>query len=215
MKSYINIHTHHFTDKNSLVIYNKNLDEQILDATYFSVGIHPWFIPQKKLTEQYQSLKKQLANSRCLALGECGLDKLTDTDFKLQITVFTQQLEINKTFKKPVIVHCVRSYQEFLAIQKQYSFSFIVHGFNKKQALANQLLKSGCYLSFGKHILEKESLQLVVKNTPLNRIFLETDDAKITIEKLYKKVAEIKEIPLENVILALQNNFKKVFLDAK
>jgi TatD DNase family protein len=98
-----------------------------------------------------------------------------------------------------------------ITLTKSYDFLFIVHGFNKKQQLAEQLLKKGFYLSFGKHLLEKESLQSVFKNTPLNRIFLETDAASNSIESVYKKAASIKEISIESLILAIKNNFENVF----
>ncbi len=209
---YTNIHTHKLNaQKNTFEIYNKKITENFTKQT-FSSGLHPWFITKKTLQKEFQILKADLNNKHCIALGEIGLDKLTNTNFKIQKEVLKKQLELNKNLQKPVIIHCVKSFQEIIKITKNYDYSFIIHGFNKKQELANQLLKNGFYLSFGKHLLTKENLQNVFKNTPINKLFLETDDAEISIEKIYNKAAEIKNIPLESLILVLQNNFKTVFL---
>ena len=211
MKTFINIHTHQKNNPNEIAIYNADISEEFTVNSYFSIGIHPWFILQKSLPEQLSVLKQKLAKKNCLALGEIGLDKITKTDFNLQKEVFIAQLEVNKTFKKPVILHCVRAFSELTTITKNYNFPFIIHGFNKKKHLALELINKGFYLSFGKHLLVQKALQQTFKEIPINRIFLETDDANILIESIYKKAAEIREIPLESLILAIENNFEKIF----
>lgn len=211
MEDYINIHTHKNNSDTVLSIYNKNLEEKITDKTNFSVGIHPWFIAEKNLPKQLKTVEKELQKRNCFALGEIGLDKLTKIDFGLQQKVFKAQLDLNKEAKKPVVLHVVKAFQEITAITKNYDYPFIIHGFTKKLPLAEQLIKKGFHLSFGKQLLYNEPLQLVFKSIPLNRIFLETDDASISIKEIYKKAASIKEISLESVILATKNNFETVF----
>ncbi len=211
MEDYINIHTHKNNYGAAFAIYNKNLEKEVTDKINFSVGIHPWFITEKNLPEQLKTIEKELQKRNCLALGEIGLDKLTKTDFELQQSVFKAQLNLNKKVNKPVILHVVKAFQQIIAITKNYGYPYIIHGFTKKLPLAKQLINKGFYLSFGKQLLYNESLQLVFKTLPLNRIFLETDDASISIKELYKKAADIKEISLESVILAMKNNFETVF----
>ncbi len=209
---YINIHTHYKSnEKNHVTVYNKNISEENIDNSYFSSGIHPWFIHQNNLSENLTLLKQDLSKKKCIALGECGLDKIIKTDFNLQKDVFKQQLKLNKTHNKPVIIHCVKAYQELIEIKKEYHFTYILHGFNKNQQTAQMLLDNGFYLSFGKHLTEKESLQQVFLNTPVNRIFLETDNTTISIENIYKKASEIKKIPLESLLLAIEKNFETIF----
>lgn len=208
---FINLHTHNVSSaKNNLEIINYDFNLKIV-SDFFSIGIHPWFLKNDNYTQQLEKIKRTLGQKNCLALGECGLDKNIEVDFEFQKLVFIKQLEINKQFNKPTIIHCVKSFQEIILIKKAYCFPFIIHGFNKKLELAEQLIDNRFYLSFGKSLLEKESLQHTFKNLPLENLFLETDDSKNTIEEIYKKAAEIKEIPLENLILALESNFKKIF----
>ena len=84
----------------------------------------------------------------------------------------------------------------------------IIHGFNKKKAIADEMLKHGFYLSFGKSVLHSVSLQTIVKDFPLEKMFLETDDADFDIAELYQKVAELKEISLGKLQKQISNNLE-------
>lgn len=68
------------------------------------------------------------------------------------------------------------------------------------------MLKHGFYLSFGKSVLHNLSLQTTLKEIPLEKIFLETDDADFDIAELYQKAAEIKEISVEDVHTVITKN---------
>jgi len=208
---FINIHTHKKEASNVLAIYNVDVSEKIPENSYFSIGIHPWSIQQNNLSEHLLILKQKLAKKNCLALGEIGLDKITKTDFDLQKEILIAQLKQNSNFNKPVIIHCVRAFSELTTITKNYDYSFIIHGFNKKNTLAKILIYKGFFLSFGKPLLYNKTLQQTFKEMPLNQIFLETDDEDIPIEFIYKKAAEIKEILLKSLILAIDTNFEKIF----
>jgi TatD DNase family protein len=84
----------------------------------------------------------------------------------------------------------------------------VIHGFNKKNALAQELLSHGFFLSFGKAVLNRVSLQLVIKEVPLEKIFLETDDSDFEIVELYQKVADIKSISVEELQNQIQKNLE-------
>jgi TatD DNase family protein len=135
----------------------------------------------------------------CFAIGECGLDSLVPIDQKIQEDVFLQQIRISNEVKKPVIVHCVRKFYEVISFKKKAEQAMIIHGFNKKKQIAEDLLAHNFYLSFGKAVLYNLSLQDILKNTPTDKIFLETDNDDFNIEELYLKVSEIKGISLEQL----------------
>lgn len=86
----------------------------------------------------------------------------------------------------------------------------IIHGFNKKERIAEDLLKNNFYLSFGKAVLYNLSLQNTLKITPLDKIFLETDNDDFSIEELYEKVSEIKGISLENLNKQISENLETI-----
>ena len=86
----------------------------------------------------------------------------------------------------------------------------IIHGFNKKQSIAEDLLKNNFYLSFGKAVLYNLSLQNILKITPLDKIFLETDNEDFNIEDLYQKTSEIKGISLEKLNEQILENLETI-----
>ncbi len=186
---------HHHKKNLPVGIYNMGLSDKIPDSLY-SVGIHPKDIQYDKIKEQFYWLKDNITEN-CFAIGECGLDSLVPIDQKIQENVFLKQIEISNEVKKPLIIHCVRKFYEVISFRKNADQAMIIHGFNKKESIARDLLKNNFYLSFGKAVLYNLSLQNTLKITPLNRIFLETDNEDFDIATLYETVADIKGISLE------------------
>ena len=188
---------HHHNPQISYGIYNSKKKKKIPEH-YFSVGIHPQNI-HEQWENDLENLKIISQNPKCLAIGECGLDALVNIDENLQKKIFEAQILWANQIQKPVIIHCVKRFQELIPFQKIAKVPMIIHGFNKKKAIADEMLKHGFYLSFGKSVLHNLSLQTTLKEIPLEKIFIETDDADFDIAELYQKVAEIKEIPVEDV----------------
>ena len=188
-------------------IYNLNLDEQIPAGT-FSAGLHP-----KDITENWKPDFEQIKNisllKNCLAIGECGLDGLIQVDENLQNEVFQAHLSWAKEVKKPIIIHCVRRFSQILHY-KNAKIPLIIHGFNKKENIALELLDAGFHLSFGHATLENLSLQKIIKDIPIQRLFLETDDSDFEIIKLYNKVSEIKSVPLEELKNRMWENLDNI-----
>lgn len=84
----------------------------------------------------------------------------------------------------------------------------IIHGFSKNAQVAKNLIDHGFYLSFGKYLLRNPELAAVLKEIPLDRLFLETDTMEETIQDVYNKATLILE---KDVELAIENNFNRVF----
>ena len=212
MKKYIDIHTHRKENsENVFSLHNISLEESEHQGAkarhYFSAGIHPWYI-DSTIEEKIKILKQIVSDPSILAIGETGLDKLCSVDFNLQKEVFNAQITIAKQVKKPLIIHCVKAYDEIQQMLKeaQINVPVIFHGFRGKPQLAKELAKAGFYLSFG-NLFNTESLEM----TPLNRIFLETDDKNLGIEEIYELVAEVKGVSVEKLIETVDENFERSF----
>ena len=199
---------HHHTLVNFYGIYNLELGENVPES-YFSVGIHPKDIDEN-WEKHFEAFKKISLQDNCLAIGECGLDALIDIDANLQKTVFERQILWANEIQKPVIIHCVKWFQELIPFQKLAEVSLIIHGFNKKKSVADEMLKHGFFLSFGKSVLYNLSLQSILKEIPIDKIFLETDDTDFDIAELYQKVSEIKEISLEELQKKISENLQSI-----
>ncbi|PIF44002.1 TatD DNase family protein [Chryseobacterium sp. 52] len=189
-------------------IYNIDLGTAPPDSPY-SIGIHPKDIVVDSLDEQFRWLESNISEN-CLAIGECGLDSIVPIPQKIQEKVFLRQILMSNEVKKPLIIHCVRKFYEVISFTKKAEQPFIIHGFNKKERIAEDLLKNNFYLSFGKAVLYHLSLQEIVRNTPLDKIFLETDNECFNIEELYSKVSEIKGISLEKLSEQIVENLDTI-----
>jgi TatD DNase family protein len=211
---FVNLHTHKFSNSTDILeVVNQYPWEFNGSTPQYSIGIHPWYISVERLRLDLQTIEEKILLRECIALGECGLDKRIDLALDLQIEVFKKQLEIVKTTLKPVILHCVAAYQEVIAIKKEMNIKnpMIIHGFSKNEKVANSLLDDGFYLSFGKYLLRNPELESVFKNIPNDRFFLETDTIEESIEEVYKKASEIKNIEIEELKSIVWKNFQNIF----
>ena len=211
---FFNLHTHQFTNQSDVLElvnqYPQEFDEAI---PFYSIGIHPLFIDEKRLESDFEIVEQKLVLPECLAVGECGLDKRSETSFEKQVVIFEQQLLLAEKNQKPVVIHCVAAFQELIAIKKrlQISVPLIIHGFSKNEILAKQLIDQGFYLSFGKYLLRNKELELVFKSVPNNLFFLETDTTEEGIEAVYALAASYKGVELNDLQDILLDNCKRVF----
>ena len=131
-------------------------------------------------------------NPDLIAFGEAGFDKLRGPSIELQKSTFAEQVKIADENQKPLVIHCVRSWDELLAAHKNLKpvTPWLVHGFRGKKELALQLIKRGMYISFWfDFVLRPESADLL-RFLPEERIFLETDGADVDIREIYRKVSD-------------------------
>jgi TatD DNase family protein len=175
----------------------------------FSIGVHPWY------PCEIEEVTKYASDPRCVAIGECGLDSLSTTPMAQQISLFQEQIELSEEIKKPLIIHCVRMYEQVLRLRQMHAphQRWVMHGFRKGPQLAQQLLEGGIDLSFGAALVSagpalKKTLELV----HMNRLFLETDNQNtITIHEVYHAAARIRNCTVEELVNAIRQNVKEVF----
>lgn len=203
---FFNFHHHRKNTANG--IYNLGPGETPPDFPY-SIGIHPKAIDADHIEDQWARLRSNITEN-CFAIGECGLDSFAETDQKIQGEIFLKQIQWANEIKKPLIIHCVRKFHEVISFKKYAGQPMIIHGFNKKESVAEDLLINNFYLSFGKAVLYNLSLQNTLKRIPLDRIFLETDDDDFNIEELYGKAAELKGISLESLNRQIVENLETI-----
>lgn len=215
---YINVHSHSSSVKEAVLeIVNQYPKEFINDENYFSIGIHPWYIDENASEYELQIIEEKLQLEKCLALGECGLDKRRETPLEVQIAVFEAQLLLAEKYRKPIIIHCVAAFQEVIALKQKLKITvpMVIHGFSKNEELAQQLLKQGFYLSFGKYLIKNPELEFVFTNIPNDRFFLETDTIDEGIEQVYALAAKYKKIDVVTLQQIVTRNFNTVFKNGR
>lgn len=210
MNGIIDIHTHTPGNSNALLNYYAHF-EQSAAAPACSLGLHPRYPDQAS----YKQLETWAGQQQVLAIGECGLDKLCDTEWSLQVQLFRQQIALANKLDKPLIIHCVRAYSECIQLLSAAKVPVIFHGFNRGRSIAQMLLTKGFYLSTGAAVFNP-AFGSVFATLPVDRLFFETDDRKdLAIGSVYKRAAELKEIEAEYLILQVEHNFQKVFKNAR
>ncbi|MFQ3305259.1 MAG: TatD DNase family protein [Polaribacter sp.] len=210
---FFDVHTHKKTSLENVFSIVNTYPNSIDFTLPFSIGMHPWFINEYQIEEDLLIIEKKLQEKNCFALGECGLDKFIATDFELQKLVFKKQIILSENYQKPLIIHCVKAFQEVIAFKKECNPRqiWVLHGFYKNLQVAKSLLKNGFMLSFGAEIINNKKLQEVVSEIPLASILLETDAAATEITAVYEKVADIKNIEVVMLQQQIKQNFKNIF----
>lgn len=214
-QNYIDIHTHQITRTSDIVIYN-NFPEDVLPKlshnTYFSSGIHPWYLNDWEL--KVSSLLLKLTDSRMMAIGECGLDANSKFPMELQKKVFCLQVELSESYRKPIIVHCVKAFHVLFQIHKSYhcSMPWVIHGFSGSDEIVKKCLSEEMFLSFGKHLFTENSRSIhIAKNISISNVLLETDESKLTIFDIYSRFSDIRDIGLKELKSTISTNFNRCF----
>ena len=165
----------------------------LLNHAYCSVGIHP---QQTDITglHELEAIAKQ---PNVVAIGETGLDKMSSSSIAQQKKLFMAHIELAEKHRKPLIIHCVKAWQELISIRKQYTsdIPWIIHGFRGNGKLACQLLHHGFYLSFGPYF-QPDAIRIAWDT---HRLYAETDDSNISIVEVYQRITSQLSISFETL----------------
>lgn len=196
------------------------------DIVYGAIGFHPTELDNFK-DEDLLWLDENIDNDKIVAVGEIGLDYHYDnTNKDKEIYVFKKQLEIAKKHNKPVIVHSRDAIKDTYNILKDSGVGGSIHCFSGSLEMAIEFIKIGFLIGVGGVATYKNAKNIVnvINNIDLEYILLETDAPYLTPEpyRKYKndssyipviarKIAEIKNIKVEDVGIATKKNAEGLF----
>jgi TatD DNase family protein len=194
---------------------------------YATIGLHPH--EEKKMdNDSLSDFKKLLESDKVVAVGEIGLDYFkyegNRTD---QQALFEQQLQIAQENDLPVIIHNRDAQEDTLSILNNFSpLKGVVHCFAGDQNFAKQVLDMDFLISFTGIITfpNAKELREVAAYVPLEKIMLETDcpflapqthrgqtNEPAYVKDIAEKLAEIKELPFEEIAKATTKNAENFF----
>lgn len=198
---------------------------------YAAVGIHPENIEGVDIDRdlpQIESLAK--SSPRVRAIGEIGLDYYWVKDpeeRRFQAELFHAQMRLAKRLALPVIIHDREAHLDSLTVAEQHpGVRGVFHCYSGSVDFAMRLLELGYNLSFTGVITYKNAKKAaeVVRAVPLDRLMIETDapymapepfrgkrNSSLYVYRMAEAIAEIKELPLEEVIRQTTENGKKLF----
>lgn len=200
---FFDIHTHNKECDSRSSILNSN---EYITGRRISMGIHPWDI-SCNWEEQFAIIRANAYKENVCAIGECGTDKLkSPANEELQQEVFKAHALLAEEVNKPLIIHCVKGIDTIIALRKEISPEqpWIIHGFRGKPQQAEQLIKNGFYISFG----DKFNIDSV-KATPLERLFIESDESQKSIDKIYDEIAKVKGCSIAELCTTIMHNAAK------
>lgn len=205
---------------------NKNL--------YAAVGLHPMLLWEE--TFEPEVYKQFLSHEKVVGIGEIGLDYYhlwadSEEEEKAaqqqQAELLVRQLTFAQEHDKPVIIHCRDAYEDLLVVLADWKdYPVVIHTFLGDVATAEKFLALGCMLSFSGIITfpNQEDVVATVRSVPFERMMIETDSPLLTpvpyrgkrnepvyAEEVAKKVAEIRGVPVEEIIEATGKNALRFF----
>ena len=215
---YIDIHTHNAKPAKGIfavenLMAHENLMPGTITAKAFTAGIHPWHLNEFNRDKLLEYVSNVAGDPNLIAFGEAGFDKLRGPSVELQTSTFAEQVKIAGEYNKPLVIHCVRAWEELLAAHRNMKplTPWLVHGFRGKKELALQLIKRGMYLSFWFDFVMRPDSAELLRFLPNYRIFLETDGADVDIRDIYRKVSIDLEMDVDELKRIVINNFNALF----
>ncbi|HWV15633.1 MAG TPA: TatD family hydrolase [Cellvibrio sp.] len=202
------------------------------ESMFYGAGIHPWWIERLPHIQEKgfieDSLRQQLADRKCVAIGECGLDAMIATPLSDQLSVFHCHLQLASQLRLPLIIHCRKAHNELLQQLKKFSLSAtgVVHAFSGSSELAGSYWAMGFCLGIGGTITyaRAEKTRAAVKHLPIEAIVLETDapdmplqgqqgqrNSPVNIPFIAQALAEIRGESVEYIARQTSANARRLF----
>ena len=197
---------------------------------YGTLGIHPHEVKNHADVDKKMLVGLKDINSKIIGIGETGLDfYYQNSDKLIQQEKFKEHIETAIDLDLPIIVHSREAEMDTFNILKDFSSKnpkILMHCFTGSPKFLNKLLDLGAYISLSGIITFKNSIELqeTVSSVPLDRLLVETDSPYLTpepkrgltnepsfIKHTMKKLAKIKNISYDDLIVYTSNNFIKLF----
>ena len=187
------------------------------------VGIHPESVNEINKLGEIETL---IINNKVYAVGEIGLDYYYEKDNKEeQKELLNKQLDLAEKYNLPIIIHTRESIQDIYDELKKRKLKGVIHCFNGSYEMAKLFINLGYKLGIGGVLTFKNSkLYELIEKIDLENILLETDSPYLSPEPfrgkqniplnvyyVAKRIAEIKNISIEEVIKKTTENAVELF----
>ena len=201
------------------------------ENVFCTIGIHPEFVDKGDNLEQlYKLYMENKDTNKIVAIGEIGLDYHYTKGLKEeQKELFKEQLEFAYEAGLPVQIHSRDASIDTLEVLESTDRKpkkIMFHCFDLNEQTAKYIIQNGYKISVGGNITYKrtETAIKVLKEMPLQNIMTETDAPYLApqskrgsrndssnIQEVIQKLAEIKEIDVEELADILYNNAKEFY----
>jgi TatD DNase family protein len=199
------------------------------DRVFASVGVHPDTLPGAE-EPTVGELVRLARLPRVVAIGETGLDyyRLPEP-LDWQRDRFRRHIRAARESGKPLIIHTRSAAEETLRIMREEraeEAGGVMHCFTESLEVALAAIDLGFFVSFSGIVTFRSAgeLQAVARVLPLERLLIETDAPYLApapfrgrtnepslVPHVAAKLAELKQISVDQVMTATSENFMQCF----
>jgi TatD DNase family protein len=204
------------------------LEKQFPEKMFAMAGLHPCSV-KEDYEDELEKINQQLSERKFAGIGETGLDFYWDTSFKKQqFESLRKHADWAIKYNLPLVLHTRNAMQEAIDVVKEYkdkNLYGIFHCFSGTAQNARDIIELGFLMGIGGVLTYKNSgLAEVIKDVDLKYIVLETDSPYLPpvpfrgkrnessyLKYVVQKLAEIKQLSVEEVALQTTENAERVF----
>lgn len=196
-------------------------------GVYAVIGLHPENIEDEN-ADYLSELKVLAKNKKVVGIGEIGLDYHYGKDKERQKKIFVEQIELANLLNLPIVIHSRDAMGDTMEILKSHKVKNggLMHCYSGSVESARELKKLGFSFSFGGVCTFKNAKNVcaVIEDLSMDSIMLETDCPYLApvphrgernepkyIPLIAEKIAELKNIELDEVAKITTNNAKNIF----
>lgn len=194
---------------------------------FTTCGISPNDITET-VDKELPEIEKIASYEKNVAIGEIGLDYHWNKENKeIQKKVFIDQIDMANRLELPIVIHTREAVLDTIQILKEHPVlkKGVFHCCPLNQELIKEGLKLGFYISFSGNVTFKNAKSAgCIELVPMDRILIETDspylapephrgetNTSLFVKYVAKKIAEVKDISIEEVAEKTRDNAKRIF----
>ncbi|MDI3484597.1 MAG: TatD DNase family protein [Methanobacteriaceae archaeon] len=203
------------------------LSEEHKHFIYPTLGLHP--VDAARMGDELiETIIKEIEDNieKAVGVGETGLDFHHTKDLegrRRQEKIFKLFIELASEYELPLIIHARDSEKQAFKILKEHPLEdAIFHCYSGSLKTAKNIIEEGYYLSFSTMICFIDHHQRLIKDLPLQSILTETDSPYLSpfkgkrneplfVEEAVKKIAQLKNMSIQEVDRTTEKNAKKIF----
>jgi len=205
-----------------------DLEKNYPGKCFAMAGLHPCSV-KENYKDELDKVEQLLNERKFAAIGETGLDFYWDKTFvNEQYESLNIQAQWALQYNIPLVLHTRDAMQETIDVITSYNgkgLTGIFHCFGGTHQNAQDIINQNFFLGIGGVVTYKNSgLAEIIKDIDLDYIVLETDAPYLTpvpfrgkrnessyLKYIAQKIAEIKNISVEEVAERTTKNAKKIF----
>ena len=172
------------------------------------------------IDEEVEFIKKNKSN--IVAISEVGLD-FVNGESKQQIGDFEKMIQLSEQLNRPIVIHSRKAeYKCIEMLESSKNKKIIMHCFSGRKAMVNRIVDNGWFLTIPTNVVRSSQFQDNAKIAPITQLFCETDSPYLSpykeqtnepafVTESYKKIAEIKNMDINEVANNIYMNWQRIF----